>query len=52
MQTGERTLFDARHLRWIDPNGMVALLVAGTVAAEKQGALPRLELPDRVDVTG
>ncbi len=52
MQTGERTLFDARHLRWVDPNGMVALLVAGTVAAEKQGTLPRLELPDSVDVNG
>ena len=47
-----RTLFDARHLRWIDPNGMVGLLVAGTVAARKQGTLPRLEPPESSDVAG
>jgi len=47
-----RTLFDARHLRWVDPNGMVGLLVAGTVAGRKQGTLPRLELPESADVTG
>jgi hypothetical protein len=47
-----RTLFDARHLRWIDPNGMVGLLVAGTVAAKKQGTLPHLEPPESPDVTG
>jgi hypothetical protein len=29
-----RHLFDARHLRWVDPNGMVGLLVAGTVRKE------------------
>ncbi len=49
---GARTLFDARHLRWIDPNGMVGLLVAGTVAARKQGERPRLEPPENSDVTG
>jgi anti-sigma regulatory factor (Ser/Thr protein kinase) len=49
---GVRTLFDARHLRWIDPNGMVGLLVAGTVAARKQGERPRLEPPENSDVTG
>ncbi len=48
----ERTLFDARHLRWVDPNGMVGLLVAGTVASRKQGALPRLGLPESADVHG
>ena len=47
-----RTLFDARHLRWVDPNGMVAMLVAGTVVGERQGALPRLELPESSDVMG
>ncbi|MEX2466413.1 MAG: ATP-binding protein [Gemmatimonadota bacterium] len=47
-----RTLFDARHLRWVDPNGMVALLVAGTVAAQRQGERPRLEPPESSDVTG
>ena len=48
----ERTLFDARHVRWVDPNGMVALLVAGAEARERQGALPRLELPESSDVLG
>jgi hypothetical protein len=47
-----RTLFDARHLRWVDPNGMVGLLVAGTVAGNKQGTRPRLEPPESADVTG
>lgn len=47
-----RILLDARHLRWVDPNGMVALLVAGTVAARKHGAMPRLELPESADVLG
>ncbi len=49
---GSRTLFDARHLRWVDPNGMLALLVAGTVAGERQGAVPRLEVPESPDVQG
>lgn len=48
----ERTLFDARHLRWVDPNGMVGLLVAGTVAGRRHGAMPRLELPESTDVIG
>ncbi len=48
----ERALFDARHLRWIDPNGMLALLVGGTVAGERQGAMPHLELPESADVLG
>ena len=52
LQREERTLFDARHLRWVDPNGMVAMLVAGAVAGERQGALPRLELPESADVIG
>ena len=33
-----RTLFDARHLRWVDPNGMVALLAAGAFARDRQGS--------------
>jgi hypothetical protein len=47
-----RTLFDARHLRWVDPNGMVGLLVAAHVAGRKQGTMPHLELPESADVTG
>ena len=51
-QGDERMLFDARHLRWIDPNGMVALLVAGSIARRAQGAMPHLELPENADVNG
>jgi hypothetical protein len=47
-----RTLFDGRHLRWIDPNGMVGLLVAATVAGWRQGTLPRFEPPESPDVAG
>ena len=47
-----RSLFDARHARWVDPNGMLALLVAGAVARDRQGAMPRLELPESADVLG
>jgi anti-sigma regulatory factor (Ser/Thr protein kinase) len=49
---GERTLLDARHLRWVDPNGMVALLVAGSVAGAAAQTRPRLELPESADVNG
>ncbi len=49
---GVRSLFDARHVRWVDPNGMVALLVAGSVVRDRQGAVPRLELPESSDVQG
>ncbi len=47
-----RTLFDARHVRWVDPHGMLALLVAGVVTRDRQSALPRLEVPESTDVLG
>jgi len=47
-----RCLLDARHVRWVDPNGMVALLLGGAVARDRQGALSRLELPESADVLG
>lgn len=47
-----RTLFDARHLRWVDPNGMLALLVAGSVARDRHAGPARLELPESADVVG
>jgi anti-sigma regulatory factor (Ser/Thr protein kinase) len=47
-----RALFDARHVRWVDPNGMVALLTGGAAAQRRSGALPRLELPESADVMG
>ena len=48
----ERSLFDARRLGWIDPSGMVGLLTAGAVTAQKQGAIPRLEVPESTEVRG
>ena len=47
-----RNLFDARHLRWVDPSGMVGLLTAGAVAGQKQGTMPRLEVPESIEVRG
>jgi hypothetical protein len=45
-----KVLFDARHLRWVDPGGIVGLLAAGTVVRERQGAPPRLQLADAGEV--
>lgn len=47
---GEKLLFDARHVRWFDPNGLLGLLVAGTAARDAHGARPRLEVPEQSDV--
>lgn len=46
----EKVLFDARHLRWVDPGGIVGLLAAGAYARELQGAPPRLQLVEAGDV--
>jgi hypothetical protein len=46
-----KVLFDARHLRWVDPGGILGLLAAGTVARDRQGAPPRLQLAEGADVT-
>lgn len=48
----QRVLFDARHVRWVDPNGMLALLAAGTVVRDRQGDPPRLQMPEHPDVPG
>lgn len=45
----ERALFDGRHVRFVDPNGMVALLAAGRFVQERTGALPRMQLPESTD---
>ncbi len=47
---GEKILFDGRHLRWVGPNGVVSLLAAGSVARDRAGELPHLELADVGDV--
>lgn len=49
---GTRTLFDARHLRWVDPHGMLALLATGAVERDRSGELPLLQLPDQGEVLG
>ena len=46
-----KVLFDGRHLRWVDPGGIIGLLAAGTVARDRQGTPPRLQLLDGADVT-
>ena len=47
-----KLLFDGRHLRWVDPAGMVALLGAGALARDRQGARARLQMPEHPDVPG
>ena len=45
----ERVLFDAQHVRWVDPCGMVGLLAVGTVAG-RSAEPPLLRLPENADV--
>ena len=45
-------LFDGHRLRWVDPNGMVNLLAAGSVARQRSGVKPRLQLPEHHEVQG
>jgi anti-sigma regulatory factor (Ser/Thr protein kinase) len=45
----ERVLFDATHVRWADPYGMIGLLALGEVA-RRSGEQPLLKLPDSAEV--
>lgn len=45
----DRILFDATHVRWADPYGMIGLLALGMVARGR-GERPLLKLPDSADV--
>ena len=47
-----KALFDARHVRFVDPCGMLALLAAGSRLGDPSGERPRLQLPDQADVLG
>ena len=47
----EKVLFDGRHLRWVDPGGIIGLLAAGTVARDRQGVAPKLQLLEGAEVT-
>jgi hypothetical protein len=49
---GAKTLFDGRHVRWVDPNGMVGLLAAGSTVRDRQGTPVRLQMPDHPEVPG
>jgi hypothetical protein len=48
----EKLLLDARHLRWIDPHGMVAVLGAGAAWRQKHRTDVRLQLPENAEVPG
>lgn len=47
-----KVLFDGRHLRFVDPNGMVNLLAAGSVVRSRMGEAARLEFPEQSEVAG
>ncbi len=47
---GGKTLLDARHLRFVDPAGMIGLLGVGRILAERTGVRPVLHLPESGDV--
>ncbi len=49
-QQGERLLFDARHVKWVSPYGLIGLLAAGQVSSDRTGLAPALEVPDSSDV--
>ena len=53
LRAGEgKLLFDARHLRWIDPVGMIGLLSAGRAAFDRSGVRPDLSLPETGEIPG
>jgi len=41
-----RVLFNAKHVRWTSPYGLIGLLAAGRVARERTGLAPSIEAPD------
>lgn len=49
---GGKVLVDARHLRFVDPMGMIALLGIGRLLADRTGSPPTLHLPDAGEVPG
>jgi hypothetical protein len=46
---GSRVLLDAHHVRWVDPYGMIGLLVLGDAEHQRGGRLA-LRLPDNPEV--
>lgn len=51
-EAGERALLDARHLRFADPAGVVALMAAGELLRSRTGTPTPLRIPDSQDVQG
>lgn len=49
---GEKSLFDARHLRWVDPVGITGLLAAGWTVRDRSEEPPRLQPPESSEVAG
>lgn len=49
---GERALLDARHVRFVDPSGAVALVAAGELLRSRTGGATPLGLPESPDVQG
>jgi anti-sigma regulatory factor (Ser/Thr protein kinase) len=47
---GERLVFNAKHVRWTSPYGLIGLLAVGRVARDRTGLAPRIEAPDSRDV--
>ena len=47
-----RVLLDARHVRWVDPSGLLALLSAARMLHDRDGVSPRVQLPEQADVQG
>ena len=47
---GARILFNAKHVRWVSPYGLIGLLAVGHVARDRTGLSPRIEAPDNRDV--
>lgn len=45
-----RIVFNAKHVRWTSPYGLIGLLAAGRVARERTGLAPRIEAPDSREV--
>ena len=50
-ESTEPVVFDGMGLNWIDPNGMVNLLAAGSVIRDKTDQMPSLILPKGEEVT-
>lgn len=49
---GERALLDARHLRFVDPAGVVALMASGELLRSRTGSATPLSVPESADVQG